>query len=126
MMGSFDTLSDGRHSIQVKCFPCMVQIYHVGDTVPTLHLYDSYMEWPKDEQVETYTIVLPSYEAMRFALVRDRRFVGFTNVPNETYKPYVAKWGEKLENLEDFEDYFSELIVDIKSQFIEKGDKDES
>ena len=125
MMGSFDTLSHGGHSAQVKCFRGMIQIYHMNERVPDLHYYDSYEAWPEEEQLESYTIVLPSYESMRFALIKDRTFVGFTNEVSETWKPYVAKWGEKLDKLEDFKDYFSDLVEEIKSQFTTKGDKNE-
>ena len=124
-MGSFDTLVQVGYSIQVKCFQGMVQTYRVGEVVPILHTYDDYQPWPEDEQIRTYTIVLPSYEFFRFALIKDRRFVGFTSDVEETWKPYVAKWGEKLDKLENFKDYFSDLVEEISSQFRNKGEDED-
>lgn len=123
MMGSYDTLIQDSFGVQVKCFRGMVQIYRVGEVVPILHTYDNYEPWPEDEQIRTYTIVLPSYEFFRYALIKDRIFVGFTSNVEETWKPYVAKWGEQLIKLEDFTDYFSDLVEEISSQFIEKGEE---
>lgn len=114
-MGCFDTLSDGEHSAQVKCFGGNLKIFHKGETVPPLHYYEGYKEWPAEEQIGTYTIVLPGYVSHRFAVIKDGTFVGLTNNVAETGEPYVAKWGELLERLEDFVDFFTELIQSLES-----------
>lgn len=110
MMGCFDTLSEGDFSSQVKCFGGDLKIFRKGERVPTLHCYEDYEEWPEEEQIDTYTIVLPGYESHKFALIKDRIFIGFTNHVSQTIEPYIAKWGERLEKLDDFVDFFTELV----------------
>ena len=96
-MGCFDTMHDGKHSIQVKCFFCSLSHYHTGDKVPKLHNYlKSYKPWDESEQIETYTIVMAPYGYPRFALIKKGIFVRFTQEPKETYPPYVARWGELI------------------------------
>ncbi len=96
-MGSFDTLSDEGCSVQVKCFNGNLDVYHVGDKVPELHYYhQGYRRWDDEDQLDTYTIVLNPYHPA-FALIKDRIFIGFTGDEEETYPPYVWRWGELRE-----------------------------
>lgn len=37
-MGCYDTLHYGDRSVQVKCLGSKLRNYHVGDTVPPLHI----------------------------------------------------------------------------------------
>lgn len=129
-MGCFDTLSADGFSSQVKCFRGALDIFRKGDRVPTLHNYEGYEEWPEEDQINTYTIVLPGYASHRFALIKDRTFMGFTHDTTETVGPYVAKWGERLDKLEDFKDFYTDLVRGLTSStnslsMEEKINKDE-
>lgn len=93
-MGSFDTMYDGDREIQVKCFRCHLDNIKKGDKVGDLHNYlKSYEPWDDEDQLDTYTIVMTPYADPRYALIKDRVFVGFVDSPRDTYPPYVARWG---------------------------------
>lgn len=118
-MGCYDILIDGEFSSQVKCFRGVLDRFRKGERVPTLHNYEGYEEWPEEEQIDTYTIVLPGYESHKFALIKDRTFIGFTNHVSQTIEPYIAKWGERLDKLEDFVDFFTDLVQSSDTKVIE-------
>ncbi len=80
-MGVYDILVDGDRSVQVKCWSDLsLKKILVGEEVPTWNDHD------------TYTIILPSYDA-KFALVVNGVFKGLTNQVKNTFEPYVTKWG---------------------------------
>lgn len=94
-MGSFDTLVDGDYSTQVKCFEGNLSHYRVGDEVPKLHFYhQNYRKWPEETQPKSYTLVLDPYGPPRYVLIKNRVIIKFTNDQDETYAPYVARWGQ--------------------------------
>ena len=104
-MGVYDTLVDGDQSVQVKCFSCDLATYYVDDFIASAPHADM-------------TVVCPDYrvypqEGKIFALLKDRRFVGFTHDPEETYPPYIDKWGNCLATEEDFKDHFRVLVEEI-------------
>ena len=93
-MGSFDTMTDGKQEIQVKCFSCDLKRIHKGEKVPILHNYhERYKPWDESDQLEKYTIVMTPYSQPRFALVKKGIFVRFTEDENQTYEPYVHRSG---------------------------------
>lgn len=93
-MGSFDTMCDGNREIQVKCFHCYLDIINKGDKVGDLHDYGrGYEPWAEYDQLDSYTIVMVPYIDPRYALIKDRVFIGFTDNPKETYPLYVTRYG---------------------------------
>jgi len=104
-MGVFDTLVDGDESVQVKCFASNLRTFHVGDII---------IDSPYDDM----TIVCPDYsdysgESKIFALLKDGKFFKLTRDPEETYPPYVDKWGGYLSSAEDFKNHFRILVEEI-------------
>ena len=105
-MGSFDTLVDGNKNIQVKCFEGNLKVFHVGDIVPKLHNYhENYRKWIPELQYETYTIDMNPYPDPLYALIKDGVFVGFTNDEEETYPPFVYRYGKlRIDHGHDFKE----------------------
>jgi hypothetical protein len=107
-VGCYDTFYQGGASVQIKCFGGKLGHYHVGDRVPPLHFYEDYEMWAEEDQLDTYTVVLSEYAGYKYALFKDRVFVGFTDLHTETYEPYVSKWGIKLDSLDCSEQTITE------------------
>lgn len=84
-MGVYDMLTDGDRTVQVKCWDRLLETFHKGDMVPPY------------AGEETYTIILPYYEDARFALITKGIFKGLTNEVNDTWEPYITKWGGETE-----------------------------
>lgn len=100
-MGVYDTLIDGERQAQIKCFNCEMNTYKVGDRVP----YDG-----------SLVIVLPSRgENIRYAIVKDSIFFGFTNCP-PVIPTIIDKWGEHLVSYDDFKDPYEELTQNMSKE----------
>jgi len=109
-MGVYDTLIDGDRSAQVKCWDDLsYKSFHVGDEVPTYG------------DLDTYTIVLPSYEGSGFALIANGTFKGLTYKVGNTWEPYITKWGEET-NLTVDQDELNPVVKAIKALVLEKGE----
>jgi len=102
-MGSYDFLSDGIDTVQIKLYDCEMDRYNLGDKVPE--------GYGKD-----YTIVLPRWEPVDFALIKDGKFLKFTDNKNETYPPYISKWGETLEGPCLKDNVFDKIIRETKGE----------
>jgi len=99
-MGTYDTLVDGEKLAQVKIFNRTMSVFKKGDKLPVEGLGVG----------NTFTIVLPDYEGARFAIVKDGKFIKLTSDVNETYRPYVDKWGNIIEKLEDMVNPFYQAV----------------
>lgn len=99
-MGVFDTLVDGSKKAQIKLFDCTLHTYEAGDEVP------------KDFG-DNFTIVLPKREVARFALIKDGKFVKLTGNREETYPPFISKWGEPLNQIDDFRNPYAEMVKEF-------------
>jgi len=101
-MGAFDNLVDGEKVAQVKCYLSNLETYKVGDKVPKVFGYSN------------YTILLPYYESVDFAIIRKGRLVALTNDKRRLVKPFIDKWGGIVEKLEDFKNPFEEVVKEVK------------
>lgn len=102
-MGSYDFLIEKGKIVQIKLFSCEFKEYKVGDKVP--------LTYGKD-----YTIILPRYEPSKYALIKNGKFIKLTNSKKEVYPPYISKWGDKLEKIEDLVNPFSKGIEQSKKR----------
>ena len=96
-MGLFDTLIDGKRSVQTKMFKNMLNTYEVGDKLPC----DG-----------SFIIMFPDYEEAPFAIVKDGTFLGLTDCP----PLIVDKWGKHLSSYDDFEDIYQNFVDNINKE----------
>jgi len=113
-MGLYDTLIYGKNAVQVKCLGSNMLWYEPGEKVPPIHYYEGYEMWPEPEQVDTYTIILPTYEPLRYVLIKNRVYVKLTNEPKETHPPYISKWGTPLSDIDGFSNPFQNIVDSLR------------
>jgi len=97
-MGCYDTLVKGRNSVQVKCWNRGLLNYFIGDTVPELasKITTTHNGLESSYCTTTYTICLPSYTVVKYALIKENIFVNLTNSFKKTYAPYIDKFGNEI------------------------------
>ena len=98
-MGLYDTLVDGDKEAQVKCFNREMNIYEVGDRVPS---------------GGSFIIMLPPYEDAAYAIIKDGIFLGLTDCPPSTADKIIDKWGGHLASYDDFKDPYEKIAQKIK------------
>ncbi len=84
MMGCYDTFIDGEEAVQCKAFnDTDLRTFGIGEEVP-------------EAIGQNMTVALPSYEPIRFIVIKKGKFVRLTNLLKKTLPPYVSKWGDYL------------------------------
>lgn len=111
-MGVYDTLIDGDRSVQVKCWDSKLELYYKGDKVPPI------------ADMDTYTIILPSYCCVRFALIVKGTFKGLTNEVKNTWEPYITKWGGQTDLTidQDEQSPIAKALKALVASFENQGD----